>query len=544
MRSQGPYRTQGNDIMRHVTYLLLAILAVSLCTAAHADLQNVTVGGEVRIRANYATNTLSGPATSQARWPAAFLQARPIGIFFPPAVGAPLNGLGIFSPFDWSSRGGDFDNVEMRTRLGFRADFTNEVAAFIELDSYDIWGTDFRSDYITGTDFAANSVDDVEIYQAYIEASNMWGYPVTARVGRQELVLGSQWLVGPTDFGPFFRGLSFDAIRLTYGGESFSVDAFAAKLNERTPLEQDEDTDFYGVYASCTAVENIAFDLYWLWLRDATSVNDTNFFWFAEWLEDVFSVDDYDVTNIHTFGFRTAGNFDALDFQAEVAYQMADAPRIGSFFKPFTYGDDDFDFDVWGGWGELGYTLDMPWAPRPFIGGVYLGGEDNRDISFGEWLSPFDEPEGSYAFNRLFSNHFYTGFLDGNRDLSNAYILKAGVVAHPTETLDVLALVQYFATVDPFEAPVYITVGEFRVPVAPALSFWTEKNDDYIGTEATIAFTYHYTEDLSFYLQWSHMFTGDGLTDGNFSAGNGYIFNGGIDDEDADYVTFETRLKF
>ena len=47
--------------------------------------------------------------------------------------------------------------------------------AFIEIDSYDIWGEDFRSNYVTGVDARAASGDDVEMYQAYIEAEEMSG---------------------------------------------------------------------------------------------------------------------------------------------------------------------------------------------------------------------------------------------------------------------------------------------------------------------------------------------------------------------------------
>ena len=154
--------------------------------------------------------------------------------------------------------------VEERTRLNVKADFTNQVSAFVELDSYDVWGEDFRSVYLTGQDLRAATGTDVEVYQSYIEANEMFGQPLRLRLGRQEMKLGSGWLVGSNNFAPLFTGLSFDGIRATYATELFSVDAFWAKLADLSPQEEDGDTDFYGVYASYLGIENVTVDAYWV----------------------------------------------------------------------------------------------------------------------------------------------------------------------------------------------------------------------------------------------------------------------------------------
>ena len=61
--------------------LLMAILAVALLVAvpAVAELQNVCVGGSIRIRANYYTNIVNDGPTVGLIWPGAFLPKRPIG---------------------------------------------------------------------------------------------------------------------------------------------------------------------------------------------------------------------------------------------------------------------------------------------------------------------------------------------------------------------------------------------------------------------------------------------------------------------------------
>ncbi len=520
--------------------LVLAVAAMMFCTAASAELQNVQVGGEVRIMGNWIPNWAVEPGPLEIRIPATQLFNRPIGDM---VTRGAFNGAGILSPYAWGNTN-DLRLIEERTRVNFKAEFTDNVSAFIELESYDFWGEDFRSNYVTGADARAATGDDVEVYQSYIETSEMYGYPVSLRIGRQELAFGNQWLVGPKDFGPFFRGRSFDAIRATYATDLFKVDAWMSKLNEGGVAEQDGDVDFYGVYGTYLGLENITIDAYWMLVRDGRSLNDTNRLWFGEWIEDVLNLDDYDVTNLNTVGLRGAGKIDAFDFDAEVAYQFGSADQVGFAFKPFTYGDDGADYGVWGANLGAGYTFDMMWQPRLHLGYTYYGGEDNRDINFWQWLNPFDLPEASVSFNRLFTNVMHGGFLDLQGDFSNGHVFEADVMAHPTEKTMVMLGLTYFMADETFSYPMFVKIGKFRVPVAPNLSFWDKGGDSDIGWQLDLVGAYNYSEDLSFMLHWSHMFVGDGLSDGNFNAWNGLLFTGGDGEDDSDYYCVETRIRF
>jgi len=496
--------------MRKSMFLVLAALVVLAATPAFAELQNVIVGGQVRIRGNYYMNGVSQP---NLIWPATLLQHRSIG------TGADFNWPGVIGLRGWGDDNNSLGFVEQRTRLNVKADFSNEVGAFIELDAYDIWGTDFRSDYITGADRPPLTGDDVEIYQAYIEANEMWGLPLRLRVGRQEIALGSEWLVGVNDTSSFFTGLSFDAVRLTYATDMFSVDAFAAELAEGGPLEEDEDVWLYGVYGSYLGLEDMVIDAYWMLVRDGRDIpNDTNLGWFGEWIEDLCGVDDYGPTYLHTVGLRGAGTIGAFDFEAEAAYQFGDAHQVGRRANL-----------------EVGYTFDMAWQPRIWVGGAYLEGEDNRDITFWEWLNPCDRPEASVSFNRLFSNWEYSEFLDLNGTLSNVWLVRGGVQAMPTESVELALVVSYFDALEAFDAPTNWSW---------LFSFCTDENDTELGLEAALYATYHYSEDLCFEAGWAHFFAEDGATDGQYVLLNGLGFTGGTDDDDADYLYVETRVQF
>ena len=512
------------------------IVLLSVCSIPSlAELQNVDVGGQLHIRGRYWTNTYVGAAGGprEVRIPEFLVPRRPLGPF------------GLESRFDWDSKETDIQLIEQKTKLGVLADFTNDVSAYVELESFDIWGEDFRSDYVTGVDTRAVSSNDVEVLQSWIDVDNLFGQPLTLRIGRQPLKFGKAWLV--SDSIASTLNISYDGVRLTYDVEDFVIDAWYTKLFEGGIEEQDGDVDFSGVYATYRGLEHLKASMYWLWIRDARRLNDTNFVAPIERLEDVFALDDYDATNLHTVGTRLWGKYADFDYDLELAYQFGDADAAGFGFKPVgqIYGDDDAKYDNWGGDLELGYTfVDVPWSPRVFAGGAYFTGEDNRDLAFREYINPFYRPEASVSFNRLFSYSVYSWLLDTGQELSNFHQIRAGVEAHPSDKVTVHVNAAYFGANEVFDSPKTVNAGPFRIPVAPALSFWTEESDEYMGTRLYLWVRYNYSEDLHFRVGWERLFAGDGLEDGNFVSRNGLEFNGGTGKEDADYFFFECGLTF
>ena len=488
--------------MRARLVCLLFLVALVGTLPALAELQNVEVGGEVRLRGNYIGDTFTPVPLFEVRWPSTVLGLRPIG---GPFASGGNNGLGVVSVRRWDDKGNQMKFVEQRTRLHLLADFTDNVSALVEFDHYGMWGDDFRSDYITGNDRAAAG-NDIALFQAYIQAEEMFGQPLRLRIGRQELAFGNQWLVGPRDFEFFFTGLSFDGLRLTYDTDLFTVDTWWSKLAERSPLEQDGDTDFFGIYGTYKGIENLTLDAYWMAIRDAESLADVYCGPVSEWIEELVRIDDYDATQLHTVGGRVAGKYGALDFNAELAYQFGNADKVGFTFKPRIYG--------------------------------------NGNMSFAEWIDPVYRPDASISFNRLFSNVIYSGFMDLNNDLSNCYIIRGGVMFAPMEKVTAILMASDFTAVEPFDAPMHIKVGRQRIALFPGLPFLTTENNDHLGLELALFARYQYSEDLVFEAGWAHMFTDSGLGEGSFSAQNGLVFNGGTDDDDADYIYLGSRLSF
>ena len=523
--------------------LIMAAVAASLLPAtATAELQNVIVGGELRIRGqawshNFGNKTDTVLTGNNLRYGPNAVTGRPIG--------DPFGVQAILSFFDWDNRGDDYQLTEQRTRLNIRADFTEDVSAFVEFEAYHAWGENFRSNYVTGID--TRGTGDVVVHQGYIEARNMFDTPIRLRIGRQELLLGSGWLIGTGDHLPEFPGLSFDGVRATWLDDQFSVDAIWAKIADRSfTMGDNQDTDFFALYGSYTGLEDVTLDAYWMLVRDSRDFEDTMSPGFQELFEDWFGLDDYGTTMMHTVGVRAAGGVGGFDYSAEMAYQFGEADAVGVLFRPYGYGDNRADFDAWAAEVEVGYTFDVNWQPRVHILGAYFDGEDNRDITFWEWLNPFSamvRPQSSVSFNRLFSDRTYTMILDDQGALSNFWTVQAGVSVQPTETLRLGADVAWFETVAPFDQPWHLRVNGGRVTL-PGLAFLTYKTDSELGWETGLWFEYRYTDDLLFKGGWRHFFVADGSYDGNFVDLNGLVLNGGTDDQDSDYFYLEAALDF
>jgi len=207
--------------MRFTLVALLAVMMIGVAVPAFAQLQNVEVGGSIRIRGNYYT------------------------VDTPSAIGVD------------SDESASSAFVEQRTTVSVKADFADDVTAFIELDALNNWGDDFREDTITGqatldasesgsfnnirgpSSSSAASLTNVNLYQAYIETRETGGYPVTLRIGRQEIQFGSEWLVGNNDTAAGFTGLSFDGVTARYDADSWNATTLWVKLAENGSVEED-----------------------------------------------------------------------------------------------------------------------------------------------------------------------------------------------------------------------------------------------------------------------------------------------------------------
>jgi len=357
--------------MRYLGALVICVLLVGLTASAFAELKNAEVNGSVRVR---------------GWW-----------------VGSP----------DFNNDNNDVDVVEQRTRLGVEATFTDDVSAFIEFQMSSIWGDeaalgregaagDFLSSPDCYDDYGYNgyglasspgSSESVDVYQAYIQADDMFDYPVSMKVGRQEMSYGTELLIGDRDF--FQRGLSFDAVKLMYEDGDLAVDAWWSKLVERGTVQSDADTDFYGIYGTYSGVEDMIIDTYVLLVRQG-QMSETD--------------------NQYTAGARAAGDLmdTGIDYNAEAAFQ---------------FGEDGNgnDYEAWLLDVLLAYAIEADYNPALFAGYTFSTGDgDATDSDNERFTFPFTD------------NHARWGYSDAI-GLGNMNVIKVGGSLCPTDKLTVIA---------------------------------------------------------------------------------------------------------
>jgi hypothetical protein len=144
---------------------------------------------------------------------------------------------------DFQRSGVDNDNSYFWTReklhLGYNASW---FKAYVE----------GRNSNAAGDEAAANPGEDsFDLHQAYLSVGNAKEFPLSAKVGRQELLYGDERLIGPSDWSN--TGRVFDAAKLRFENPALWVDAFVGRVvlpvdeefNEADPHDW-----LSGVYAS------------------------------------------------------------------------------------------------------------------------------------------------------------------------------------------------------------------------------------------------------------------------------------------------------
>ena len=118
---------------------------------------------------------------------------------------------------------GDDGFTSMRARINLSALLERNVRVFLQLQDVRLWGEE------TGTlsDFRA---DNFDLHQGYIEVGHSGDTGFDLRVGRQEIALGGERLVGPVGWTQ--QGQAFDGVRALYEWPKGSVNVLGFKTGE------------------------------------------------------------------------------------------------------------------------------------------------------------------------------------------------------------------------------------------------------------------------------------------------------------------------
>ncbi len=250
--------------------------------------------------------------------------------------------------------GGTMDTfTSMRIRANVTATPDRNVTAFIQLQDVRLWGEETN----TLGDFNA---DNIDLHQGYADFKMIGGAPVALRIGRQELSLGGQRLIGAAGWTQQAR--SFDGLKLSLTPEKGRVDVIGFRTAEGTGGTNPTDASLLGIHGIITAMQNASLDLYTFY-NHVTGAN----------------------TNEVTIGARYAANRPRWMYRLESTFQTGE--RGGQDVTAFMFG------------ARFGHKIKDKGAVALWYD--YLSGDD-------------DPTDGkAKVFNTLFAaNHKFYGFYD------------------------------------------------------------------------------------------------------------------------------------
>lgn len=166
--------------------------------------------------------------------------------------------------------------IGYRANLGTQVTLDRDVKVLFDLQGLGQAGEDYTP--IAGGQTLDFRFSHISLYRAYIEANQVFGENLNFRLGRQEIALGDEWLMGNNDF---YAGLSFDALRADLGNRPGTLTLIWAKVADYDNPEffgnfafQDTtgDFDLYAAYESMKFGDDVKLDLGVLYKLDHTSL--------------------------------------------------------------------------------------------------------------------------------------------------------------------------------------------------------------------------------------------------------------------------------
>lgn len=350
--------------------------------------------------------------------------------------------------------------------------------------------------------------DVFDLHQAYVGLGNTKKFPVTAKVGRQELIYGDERLLGASDWGNL--GRVFDAAKLRYENNSLSVDLFAGRVviprDDRFNTANDYDW-LSGVYASTkTLIPKQETQLYFL-ARNVSQKSPSAFPATPPAL-----VTPATARDIHTLGLRfksLPGQFGGWDYDAELAAQF------GNFYDAAL--TNRLDQQALAAHVAGGYTWkDAAWSPRAGLEYNFSSGDSN----------PTDGKHET--FDNLFpTNHKFYGVMDFV-SWQNIHDVRLTTSAKPLKGLTLTADYHLFWLADAADY-FYGVSGAARKTGGYGLK---PGNDSFAGSELDVVASYQIKTFGVAQVGYGHFFRG------------GYVKDSLAASKDADWFYMQAVFNF
>ncbi len=398
------------------------------------------------------------------------------------------------------------DNIKFTTGGEFRFRYNNEVDSRLSgrNNTYELYRTRVYGDltigdrvrlFVEGIDARTGredlaplpiDVNRTDLQNLFLEfrTIDIGDDPLYVRIGRQELLYGSQRLISALDWANTRR--TFQGAKAYWHSEKLDVDAFCVQPVAVSPSHfdsVDNNQIFAGLWTKFKPSKGHTLDAYYLFL-DNTNVGPAQ-------PPQVPAAQRIlrGPYNVHTLGGRYYGEEEnGLMYGAEAAIQLGDKRDQSILASMAT--------------GGVGYNAkDLCWTPQLWLYYDYASGDQTPN-----------SPNGVHTFNQLFPfGHYYFGFIDvvGRQ---NIHDLNAQFVVYPKKWL--LGLVQYHVFhLDKERDALYNAGGNAIRRDA------TGRAGDNVGQELDLVANIHIDKHSDIFLNYSHLFIGDFIR-GTNPAGN------------------------
>ncbi len=235
----------------------------------------------------------------------------------------------------------------------------------------------------------------VDLRQGWFELGDTNRFPLTIKVGRQELSYGDERLVGVFDWDNI--GRTFEAAKVHYEKETYWVDFFTSRViipDDNNFNQPNWFEWFSGVYiSSSTFYPKVDSQLYFF-ADNASQKSGT---------VKGTGVNGSSPRDIYTLGGRIKsqpGKFNQWDFEGEAAGQLGDCQYPAG--TPGVVNGQRLRHEAWAVHVAGGYTFtNVTWKPRLGLEYNFATGDSN----------PGDQKHGTFV-NLFPTNHKFYGFMD------------------------------------------------------------------------------------------------------------------------------------
>jgi len=247
----------------------------------------------------------------------------------------------------------------------------------------------------------------VGVHQGYFTLKNFLGQPVTAKVGRQEIVLDGHRLFGHT--GWTTGAQTHDAVRMTHGHDNMTMTYIWSQGVEQSATSgQELDIETHVLHNNFQGVMGGNLSTYLVFTDDDCGV-------------DANSCTESDRNQWYTIGARQVGKMFGLDYRAEYYFQTGNAAgankKITSGNIASTYGTahtlagftNETTREAYMYGIRVGKSFkNVTWKPKVTLWYDYLSGNNDENMNEGVWSAfdtHFDTGHKFYGFMDMFLNN-------------------------------------------------------------------------------------------------------------------------------------------